>query len=187
MTRLPRRLVACVKSVGFAIAFIGAAPSAGVAQTIASSTLKAAFMINFVKFAEWPARAAELPMLLCVAGDEGVADALARAVRGQTVNARALRTARITPDRAVRDCQLLFVGEREPQPVAAILQEASRFPVLTVSDVAHSSTHGVMIEFFLEDGRLRFAANIDAIERSSIKLSSRLLSLAQIVRDPPAR
>ena len=46
-----------------------------------------------------------------------------------------------------------------------------------------AGAHGVMIELFLENDRLRFAVNIDTMERSSIKLSSRLLALAQIVRD----
>ena len=59
--------------------------------------------------------------------------------------------------------------------------------MLTVSDVEHSSSNGVMIEFFLENGRLRFAVNIDAMERSRIKLGSRVLALARIVRDPLTR
>ena len=86
----------------------------------------------------------------------------------------------------VRDCQLLFVAERDPGRLAAILQEASESPVLTVSDVAKSATNGVMIEFFLEKDRLRFAVNIDAMERSQIKLGSRILSLAVIVRTKAA-
>jgi hypothetical protein len=187
MARVSRRLVACVKSAGFAIAVMGAVPRGGMTQPIAASTLKAAFMLNFVKFTEWPARATESPILLCVFGDEGIADALTRTVSGQMVNGRALQMAKVAPNGAVRDCHLLFVVEHEPQRLAAILQEASQFPVLTVSDIEHSSRHGVMIELLLANGRLRFAVNIDTMERSSIKLSSRLLALAQIVRDPLAR
>jgi hypothetical protein len=172
-----------VTRAGLAIAVIGAVPSAGIAQPMAASALKAAFMLNFIKFTEWPARRAELPILICVFGDEAIADALTRTVNGQTVNDRALQVALITSNGAVRDCQLLFVAEREPQRIAAILQEAGRFPVLTVSDVEGSAKRGAMIEFFLEDGRLRFAVNISTMERSPVKLSSRLLALARIERD----
>ena len=59
--------------------------------------------------------------------------------------------------------------------------------MLTVSDVEQSAKHGVMIEFFLEKDRLRFAINIDTMERARIKVSSRLLSLATIVRDTDTR
>ena len=44
-----------------------------------------------------------------------------------------------------------------------------------------------MVELFRENGRMRFAINIDTMERSPVRLSSRLLALAKIARDTPAR
>jgi hypothetical protein len=149
---------------------------------MAASALKAAFILNFVKFAEWPARAAKSPIVLCVSGDDGIVDALSRTASGQAVDGRSIQVVRITPDSAVRDCQLLFIGARDPRRLAAIVQEAAQFPVLTVSDVEKAAPNGVMIEFFLEKDRLRFAVNIEVAERSQIKLGSRILSLAVIVR-----
>jgi hypothetical protein len=181
-----RRLRAGVTGAGLAIAFLTAVPLDGEAQPMAASALKAAFMLNFVKFAEWPARKPALPINLCVSGDDGIADALTRTVDGQTVDGRAIHVSRFASRDVVRDCQLLFVAERDPGRLAAILQEASESPVLTVSDVPKSATNGVMIEFFLEKDRLRFAVNIDAMERSQIKLGSRILSLAVIVRSKAA-
>ena len=177
-----RRLRAGVTGAGLAIALLTAVPPAGEAQPMAASTLKAAFMLNFVKFAEWPPRKSALPIRLCVSGDEGIAEALTRTANGQTVDGRSIQVSRFDSSDAVRDCQLLFIAERNPGRLAAIVQEASESPVLTVSDVAKSATNGVMIEFFLEKDRLRFAVNIDAMERSQIKLGSRILSLAVIVR-----
>ncbi len=183
-----RRLLAGVTSAGLAIALLSAAPTpAAVAQPMAASALKAAFMLNFVKFAEWPARKPKAPILLCVSGDEGIADALTRTVVGQTVDGRPVQVSRIASGGVVADCQLLFIAERDPRRLAAILQEASESPVLTVSDVEKSATNGVMIEFFLEKDRLRFAVNIDAMERSQIKLGSRILSLGVIVRTRPVQ
>lgn len=182
-----RRLRAGVTSATLAIALVSAVPPAGEAQPMSASALKAAFMLNFVKFAEWPARKPTLPMLLCVSGDEGMADVLTRTVSGQTVAGRSIQVSQIASGGVVRDCQLLFFAERDPRRLAAILQEASESPVLTVSDVAKSATNGVMIEFFLEKDRLRFAVNIDAMERSQIKLGSRILSLAVIVRTRPGQ
>jgi uncharacterized protein DUF4154 len=86
------------------------------------------------------------------------------------------------PGDAVGDCDLLFVTEREPARLATIVEETRRFPVLTVSDVEDSAKRGVMIEFFTESDRLRFAINVDTLERSRIKVSSRVLTLAKIVR-----
>ena len=55
--------------------------------------------------------------------------------------------------------------------------------MLTVSDVERSASYGAVIELYKEGGRLRFAINIDSMARSRIKVSSRLLDLAKIVRD----
>jgi hypothetical protein len=40
-----------------------------------------------------------------------------------------------------------------------------------------------VIQFFLEDNRLRFAVNVDAAQRARLKVSSKLLALARIVHD----
>ena len=40
-----------------------------------------------------------------------------------------------------------------------------------------------MIGLFIEDGRMRFAINPDAAQRAGLRLSSRLLSLAKIVKE----
>lgn len=170
-------------SAWLAILAVAAAPAVCSAQVATASTLKAAFTLNFVKFTEWPDPKPGKPILACVAAEDSIADAMTRAMNGQSVVGRAIHVVRIRPDGPVRDCDLLFVTEREPQRLAAILAEASRFAVLTVSDVEQSARHGAIIEFFLEGGRLRFAINIDTLERSRIKVSSRVLTLAKIVRD----
>jgi hypothetical protein len=63
------------------------------------------------------------------------------------------------------------------------LEGVSRLQILTVSDVERSSRRGAIIEFNLQNNRLGFVINVDAMERSRIKISSRLLMLAAIVRD----
>ncbi len=56
--------------------------------------------------------------------------------------------------------------------------------MLTVSDATRFADTGGMVELFVEGGRMRFAVNVDALQRARIQLSSRVLALAKIVRDP---
>ena len=170
---------------GLIAALIACLPPEGLAQPIAASTLKAAFVVNFVKFTEWPTRKPELPILLCVFGDEILSNALITVVGSQRVDNRAIQVMRLLPDGPVHNCQVLFVAEREPRRFAAKLSEAGPFPVLTVSDTEDAAENGAIVEFFLENDRLRFAVNVDAMDRSRVKVSSRLLTLARIVRDKP--
>ena len=43
------------------------------------------------------------------------------------------------------------------------------------------------MELFIEGGRMRFAVNVDALQRGRVRLSSRVLTLAKIVRDADVR
>jgi hypothetical protein len=56
-------------------------------------------------------------------------------------------------------------------------------PVLTVSDARGFAQAGGMIELYEDNGRMRFAINIDTLQKSGVKLSSRLLDLARIVKN----
>jgi hypothetical protein len=52
-------------------------------------------------------------------------------------------------------------------------------PVLTISDIPGFGDTGGMAQFFFERGRLRFTIRVDAVKRSGLKMSSRLLNLAK--------
>jgi len=156
-------------------------------QAAAPSALKATFTLNFVKFTSWPAMPPGAAILVCVSSEDSMSEAIAQAFNGQLIDGHPVRTTRIRADADIRDCQLLFISERESRQFAATLNEASRLPILTVSDSDRSTSRGAIVGFFTENDRLRFAINIDALDRSRLKISSRLLTLAKPVHntDPP--
>src|SRR5262249_5571927 len=153
------------------------------AQSASAPELKAAFLLNLAKFAEWPALAPDAPVVVCVAGDDRVAALLASTVRAQPGESRAITVVTIPGDLPTRGCQALFLGRRDARLRLALVEEASASPILTVSDAPRFAGAGGMVELFLEAGRMRFAVNVDAVGRSHVRLSSRLLGLAKIVRD----
>jgi hypothetical protein len=155
------------------------------AQTVTAPMLKAAFVYSFVKFTEWPtnslARGERLS--LCVVGDGVLAEALEKTVEAGGVDGHQLSVEVITPDGPLRSCHLLYVsgldGKRTGQLLAIVRNTAS----FTVSDTEHFAEMGGVAQLIQENNRLRFAVNIEAAERAHLKISSRLLSLAQIVKD----
>jgi hypothetical protein len=52
-----------------------------------------------------------------------------------------------------------------------------------VSDREHFAQSGGIAGLFVEQGRMRFAINVEAAQRCRLRISSRLLSLAKIVKD----
>jgi YfiR/HmsC-like len=153
------------------------------ADTGSDVAVKAAFLYNFAKFAEWPALPAGAHIVACVVGDDRIAAALVDTVRGQEIGGHALEVLRPQDSVTWRVCQLLFIADAETQRSAAGLGAIKSLPILTVSDGKGFAEASGIIEFYVEGGRMRFAVNVDAAERSGLRLSSRLLGLAKVIRN----
>jgi len=170
---------------------IAAALALTIAPAVATSTrvqsndaVTAAFLYNFAKFAEWTALPPGAPIVVCVVGDDAVAAAFVEIVRKQTVSGHALDTWRPLEAKTWRSCHLLYIAAGETTRAADGLGVLKALPVLTISDRKGFAQSGGIVELYVETARLRFAINVDALERSGLRLSSRLLGLAKIVRDP---
>jgi uncharacterized protein DUF4154 len=160
-------------------------PAAAVAQDVSVSSLKAAFLMNFVKFAEWPASAvpSRRVFTFCVAGDRAVFEELERSI---TSNSRPdlMAVTYVTADGAHQACQMLYLGGRDLGESRRVIESLRDAPVFTASDVRGFAAAGGIAELRLEDGRMRFTINCAAARRAHIALSAKLLSLARLVKEP---
>jgi hypothetical protein len=144
--------------------------------------LKAAFLYNFVKFVEWPPEAfagERSPLTICVYGADPFGDTLDGVVRGETLGERSLLVQRPEALDDLRDCHVLFVSRSERQRMPEILSRVEGAPVLTVGDTDGFLRAGGMINFVLEENKVRFLINPEAAGRSSLRISSKLLRLAK--------
>ena len=157
------------------------------AQTAPEPTLKAAFLYNFVKFAEWPAEvvAPNSPLTLCVIGDAAVQSELEQSVKGHTVAEHSLNVIRSTADGALRSCQLLYVTGLDRRRLSELIVRVKDASVLTVSDFDAFASFGGVAQLFLENGKMRFAINPASALRARLRISSKLLTLAKLVKDEP--
>ena len=161
-------------------------PSQAQAQGVSESALKAGYLLNFIKFTEWPTDvlAPSAPLALCTT-DPDVAAALEAVVGQRSVEQRAVQVRRVTLEDPLRGCGLLYVGRldrRRAIQLGTALQGAS---VLSVGDDEAFAAGGGVIGLYVEGDRLRFAINPASAERQRLKLSARLLSLAKLVKGEP--
>ena len=172
-----RALVACA-------AMVMAAPVDVAGQVVAEASLKAAFLRNFVKFTEWPedVLGPAATIVVCVSNPD-VATELERIVAGQSINDHALSVRRIARAEPVAGCAVAYLTGVDAHRLPELLAGFARTATLTVSDDERFAERGGVVGLFVEDGRMRFAVNVSAAERSRLRLSSKLLSLARIVRD----
>ena len=147
--------------------------------------VKAAFLYKFGGYVDWPAAAfprSDTPLSIAVAGADVLAAELAQATTGRTVEGRSVTVRRVKPGDSLAGVHILFIGRAESARLAQWVQSAQPLSVLTVSESDGALAHGSVINFVLSDRRVRFEVALDAAEKSRLKLSSRLLAVAQQVR-----
>lgn len=147
--------------------------------------VKAAFVYNFIRYVEWPARAfraADDAITLCIVGSDEAAEATA-GLDGKTVRGRRIAVKRVNSAAGIEKCQILFVGRSAKAHARAIVGAVRGLPVLTVADIPGFARSGGAINFVLAEQRIAFEINQTAAERTGLRLSSRLLKMARIVRE----
>ena len=147
--------------------------------------VKAAFLFNFAKFIEWPASAfqsADEPICICVFGKNPFGPALEDAVRGNTVGGRGFVVREVSSARQAAPCHILFVESSKQKQVRQLCEELKEFSILTVGDTEGFTANGGVINFKLKDARVRFEIAVDAAERAKLRISSKLLSLAETTK-----
>lgn len=157
-------LVACVASA--------------LAEATSESQLKAAYLVNFVKYVEWPG--ARSTITICLFGRDSLGPYLA-SYEGRQVAGRELRIRKVISPEQLVDCQQLFIPDTEESRVAAVLRWVDKQPILTVSDLETFARDGGGIALVRNDGRLQFDVNHDTINRANLKVGSQMLRLARQV------
>jgi hypothetical protein len=163
-----------------------AAPGGNAPAGIASEyQVKAAFLYNFGKFVDWPADSFSSPsaaFTLCVVGADPFGEILDRTVQGKVINGHPVSALRLTRHDDLRVCHIVYISPSERKAIEEILDQLRGVSVLTVGETEGLTERGGMVNFVVEDNRVRFEANPLAAERSRLRISSKLLALARVVQ-----
>jgi len=150
--------------------------------------VKAAFLYNFAKFVEWPPgtfASPSDPIGICIAGVNPFGSMLDTMVQGKKMGERVFLVRRMPDTQEAKGCQILFIGGTEWKTVHALLDALTGAAILTVGETEDFTAAGGMIAFQLAGPRVRIQIDLETAEHSRLKISSKLLSLAQIVKRQP--
>ena len=150
--------------------------------------LKAAFLYNFAKFVEWPAGALGdpgEPIVLGILGKDPFGPTLEETIRNKTVQGRPLVIRRGDTLQEFKYCHILFITTSERRRLPQIFSILGKGAVLTVGETEHFTQLGGIINFTVEESKIRFEISVDNAEQSGLKISSQLLRLARIVKTAP--
>lgn len=146
--------------------------------------VKAAFLYKFLGYVEFTPslpREAGAPLTVGVLGADDIAAELNRITQGRSVNGHPVFVRVLHEGDGPAGLQLLFVGAEQTARAGPLLRAAQQAGVLSVTELLNGLQAGSVINFRLVDEHIRFEVSLDAAERSNIKLSSRLLSVAYAV------
>ncbi|MCX6632258.1 MAG: YfiR family protein [Candidatus Solibacter sp.] len=151
-------------------------------QSSGEYEVKAAFLYKFASFVEWPEATRDEPLGICVVGKDPFGGALERVVEGKTIGGREFVVRRLKAWQAGEPCHILFVAASEKQRLRPLLGQMRHEAILTVGDVPGFCEIGGAINLSVVESRVKLEINLDATARSGLQVSSKLLSLARIVR-----
>ena len=166
------------------IGFLLCSHSAQAESPNSGSNIKAAFIYNFAIYVDWPSavfKTREEPFVVGVVGSDAFAELLERTLSEKTVRGRSFVVKRWAAAKNVKDCQIVFFSA-DTHDVATALSTLGAGPMLTVGESAAFADSGGMINFLVDDDKLRFDINVEAGRRAHLVMSSRLLSLARRAR-----
>lgn len=184
--RRPWRAAARRGTAALLVALLAWSPATAGAQQ--AEAVRAAFVLNFLKFAEWPAAAAPDSSLLVIAaiGDDAQSAALSAGLEGKEIQGRRL-SVRVFADaeqwrRDGQTCQALYITPGAADAWRGLRAEVTSRPVLTICEMPGFCEQGGILNLYEEDHRIRFQANPGAADQAGLKLRSTLLTLATIVK-----
>lgn len=153
--------------------------------------IKAAYLYNFGKYVEWPPDVVSIQsggrrdFVIGVVGNNPFGNSLTAIARKKKLKGKAIVIKQIRTTKEYQPCHILFVPARQkPELVSSILKQARGSSVLVVGETKGFSQRGGIVNFYVEQNKVRFEINSDAAESAELKISAKLLRLGRIVRTP---
>lgn len=145
--------------------------------------VKAAYLLNFAKLGEWPQHAlpdGSSPLVIGVSGaDEEFLQVLKTVVAGKMVGARELVIKPVSSEEDVKSCQMVFFRSSETKHNQPGVENLAQAGVLLVGEDESFLRRGGMINLVRDHGSIRFEVNAEALDRSEIHFSAKMLALAK--------
>lgn len=163
-----------------------AVPAAGQQDSAGEYELKAAMLFNLMQFVEWPPSAysnSRAPTVLCILGWDPFGNSLTSLVTSKFINGRPVQIRHVKEINGAPACHVLYISSSERNRLVQILSGLKESSVLTVGEMGQFAARGGMVQFALDERRVLLEINLDAASRGDVKISSRVLAIARIVKE----
>ena len=148
--------------------------------------VKAAFLINFPKYVDWPASAfaqTNSPLVIGALGESKITDEIQKLlVTGRIFNDRKIVFTNFASGVEPGGCHILYVPASELRRSPDVLAKLKGSTVLTVGESSDFLDGGGIINMVLRDKKIALEVNLVAADAARLKISSKLLNVASVVK-----
>ncbi len=171
---------------GWWLALLALAPGRLAAQEAAplEYRIKAAYLLNFARYVEWPRESFDTPaspIRVCVLGTDPFGGALEATLAGRTAQGRPIAVAQVEAPAEARDCHMVFIARAEWRRRPDVLRAVQAEGVLTVGEGEEFTAAGGVLSFVPIERTVRFTVNLARGDDARLRISSRMLALASEV------
>jgi hypothetical protein len=146
--------------------------------------LKAAYVLNFVRLVKWesvPGQEDNSELSVCVLGNSDFSNAVRLIATGKVVGTRSI-SVRLNPNPDSAHCRVVIVDATQYPVARHALNAIRNAPVLSIGNGSGLIEMGGMIELIVEQRRVQFDVSLEAVQRTGLDMSSRLLQLSRNLR-----
>ena len=154
--------------------------SSAVSAQTSENTLKAVYMEKFSRFVTWPEDTHER-FIITIYGKSPLTQSIKQIYSIQKIKGREVVVKEADVMAEIGETHILYIASNQKQDIPLLLSYIRGRPILTVSHGEGFAKKGVIINFFVEQNRLRFEVNEEALLQSPLQMSFYLLNSAKIV------
>lgn len=155
----------------------------GQRQNVTEDQVKAAYLLNFAKLAEWPSTVLPTgpsPVVIGVSGgDDAFLSVLKAVVSGKIIGTHPVEVKTVSSQEEMKACHIVFFRASESKRAQSLMAALAQADVLFVGESESFLAQGGMMNLVKDHASIRFEVNSDALDRSHIYFSSKIFALAR--------
>jgi len=150
------------------------------AQERDERAVRVAYLYSLIKFVDWPGP--ENDLLIGYVGSPATGETLFKSLDGRRNDAHTLHVILSPSDGALEKCGIIYFGDASTDAIRKTLAKVEGRPVLTLGETDAFPQLGGMVGLVKDEDHIQIVVNLPLTQRSGIRISSRVLNLATIVR-----
>ncbi len=147
--------------------------------------VRAAYVFNLTKYVQWPQEKSEL--IIGFIGSPTTGEKLRELLEGKSSESRSIHVVLVSPEEDLPKCAILYFTDPPPKKLRTLLDKPENRGILTVGETDSFVREGGMVGLVKVRDQIQIQVNLEATQQAGVKISSRLLNLAVLVRPASAR